>query len=91
MVTYDEVFNRCMDDNDYPAIMTVESLCSKDLEVSDNEYLTAYEVYKNAKAEYETEKSKGNLSKKNWAQVTMLRAKINYLVKFAIYCDFMNN
>lgn len=88
MLTYTEVFNRC---GDYPAFMTVQDLCSKDVDDAEAEYVAAYNCYKKAKATYDADQSKDNLSKKNWAEVVSLRAQLEYMEKFALYYDFLRS
>lgn len=36
-MTYEAIFNRCMDDNNYPAFMTIQSAMDKDLKKSQEE------------------------------------------------------
>lgn len=91
MIKHTEVFDRCFEDGDYPAVMLIEEICRDDVEGSEKEYFAAYENYKTAKAAYDADQSILNLHKKNWAEVEKLRAKFAYQEKYAIYCDFMNN
>lgn len=91
MIKHFDVMTRCMDDCDYPALMAIETACSKDVDSAEAEYAAAYEVYKKAKSDYEADKSNLNLSKKNWAEVEKLRAQLIYQEKYAVYCDFFSH
>lgn len=40
-MTYTAIFNRCMDDNNYPALMQIDSLVEKDVDAAFEDYQAA--------------------------------------------------
>lgn len=89
MITHSEVLSRVSADYEYPAIWTIEKLCSQDLKKSEQEYMTAYEKYKAAESEYTADDNLKNLHNKNWAAVKAAYAWARYMEKSAVHSDFM--
>ena len=50
MITYSEVFDRAMEDNNYPAVMQIDYLVDKDLDAAFEEYQAAITVWESVNA-----------------------------------------
>lgn len=88
MITQSEVFDRCLEDNNYPAVLQVNSLVDKDLKV-------AYEEYQTAITEWEVVNEKQTKSKDGYydyaldvAYLEMQRKYVTYLEKNILHSRY---
>ncbi len=74
-ITHANLLNRA----DYSAVTQIEDACSRELDEAEQEYLAAYEHYKNAVNKHD----------RAWKCAEFLYAKARYYEKFAAYADFV--
>lgn len=88
MIKHVDVMNRCLSDNDYPALMAVETACDKDVDAALDEYNQAVDVYG-----IESEKARSNgTAGLNYAAdkayIEMCRKYVAYLEKSMLNSQF---
>ncbi len=88
MITSSEVFDRCLEDNNYPAVLQINSLVDKD-------FKAAYEEYQAAITEWEVVNEKQIKSKDDYydyaldvAYLEMQRKYVSYLEKQILHSRY---
>lgn len=88
MITYAEVFDRAMEDNDYPALMSVETACEKDLDDSLNQYNQAIKTWEDVSEDARNNSAAGCSYEQDKAYLDMTRKYAIYLEKHILYSRF---